>query len=305
MASAFTPEVRRAVRLAQARADYTAARVRIADADLAGCDWLVTTHRGLFGITAGAVKTILHGWYFGIHRHGQQIYLFENCGHRDSGVDHGRIICLDLAGRQIVGARVLVNALHNNCHQIKWIDGLLCLVDTANQRILRYSPAGELCDVRQIVPPAPITDTTGGYRHINSIAQIDGRVVLVAHNGKVVPECPSELLWLDDAWQIVARHNLPGPGCHDVVRDDQGVLWHCDSQAGAIIASDGRRVRLSDRQMTRGLAISPTGMLVGLSSFGPRQLRDSLGGTVLLLDNTMQVTASIDLPCGPADCIAL
>jgi len=305
MADLFSPETRRAVRLAQARADYAQARVRLAADDLAGCDWLVATHRGLFGVGQGTVVAIMHGWFFGLHVVDGQIFLFENCGHRDTTVDHGRIIRLDLVARRIVGAAVLAEGLHNNCHQLRLIDGVLCLVDTARQRVLRFAPDGAPIDRQQVVPPAPSSDTTGAYCHLNSIAKVAGRLVVMAHHGRALPERPSELLWLDDCWQIATRQVLPGRGCHDVVADTAGVLWHCDSLGGAVFAGDGRRVTLSDRLMTRGLALTATRIMVGLSSFGPRQLRDSLGGAVVLLDQDLRPIVRIALPSGPTDIAAL
>ncbi len=301
----FNPDLRRAVRLAQARADHDERRMRLTQADLAGCDWLVATHRGLFGVGPGRVVCVAHGWFFGMDRTGQHVYLFENCGHRDASVDHGRIVRLDLAGTRIVGTRVLVSGLHNNGHQLKMIGGLLCLVDTANQRILRFTAQGAPVDVQTPFPVAPSTDTSGAYLHCNSLARIGGRIALVLHNGKAMPERPSELAWLDADWRVTERSALPGRGCHDVVADEVGVLWHCASLAGAVIASDGRRVVLSDRLMTRGLALRSGRMLVGLSSFGPRQLRDGLGGALVLLDRDLMPLERWTLPSGPADLIAL
>lgn len=299
------PDVRRAVRLALARADYAQGRVRIAQHDLRGYDWLVTTAYGVFAIGGGRAVAVIHGWFFGINWAPPYVYLFQNCGHRDRESNEGRLIRLTVADGRIVDAAVLVTGLHNNCHQLRLIDDLLCLVDTANQRILRFTVAGEPVDTRAPFPHALPSNTSGGYHHMNSIAKIDGRIALMLHNGKAVPDRPSELAWLDAEWRVTDRVPLPGRCCHDIVADEAGVLWHCGSYAGELIASDGRRVRLSDQLMTRGLAFKPDALLVGLSGFGPRENRDALRGAVVLLDRAFNRLDQIALPSGPADIVAL
>ena len=82
------------IRAALARLAYDRGEVRIVDPDLAGWEWLVTTHRGVFAIAADRVKPVLRGWYFGICRHDDLLYAFENCGHRAPGSSTGRIIRL-------------------------------------------------------------------------------------------------------------------------------------------------------------------------------------------------------------------
>ena len=52
----------------------------------------------------GEAKLIVHGWFFGIRRHRQCLYLIENCAVRDRHTPLGRLLRLDLDGQRIVGA---------------------------------------------------------------------------------------------------------------------------------------------------------------------------------------------------------
>lgn len=304
------------LREAMARDAYARGEVRIADPDLTGQTWLVASHRGLFAIAVdglaharpsahASVKTVLFGWFFGLCRHGDALYLFENCGHRDRTVPMGRIIRLDLGGGRLAAPCVLVTGLHTNCHQIAVVGGLLCVLDTANQAILRFTLDGEAVDVQRPFAAAPPHDTSGAYLHINAIAPIGERTAIMLHNGKAIPEKTSELAWFDRDWRLIARHPLPGHSCHDIVEDERGVLWHCDSMAGDIIASDGTRTHISDTLMTRGIAITPDAMIVGMSSFGPRHLRSKLHGGVVILDRAHERRTTLTLGGSPTDIITL
>jgi len=294
----------RAIRAALARDLYARNEARIADPDVSGHEWLVASHRGLFAVARDRVKTVVHGWFFGICRSGDTIYSFENCGSRDPG-DLGRIVAFELAGSLLSKPRVIITGLHNNCHQIRVIDDLLCVVDTANQAIRRFDLEGAPVDVRRPFPPAEADSDRGDYLHLNSIAKIRGRVALMLHNGKARPERPSEIAWLDGEWRVEARDQLSGYRCHDIVEDELGTVWHCASMSGEIAGSNGIRVKVSDILMTRGLAITPDCVIVGTSTFGPRHVRDGLNGSVVIFDRTFARTAELALGAGPTDIVAL
>lgn len=301
----FDRDVRQAIRTIMARKAYEEGVVRQVREDLAGFPWLVATHRGLFAVSADSVVTVAHGWFFGMHRHGNHLFLFENCGERLRDACRGRIVRFDWQDGRLSNPQVLVTGLHGNGHQLRMIDGLLCHVDTANQRILRFHPDGRPFDIKTPFPPAPDTDTSGAYVHMNCIAKVRGQVAVMLHNGKAVERRKSELVWLDEEWNEARRVTLDGYMCHDIVPDDQGNLWHCLSEAGEIIADGGRRISLSDKLMTRAMAFCGDHLLVGLSSFGPRQIRDALAGEVVILDRDKRVIARHELPSGPADAATL
>jgi hypothetical protein len=305
MEPVFDKDIRRAIRISLARESYAQGTVRIACGDLHGFWWLVTTHRGLFAASPDGIELVSHGWYFGIDRHENHIYLYENCGLRDRAANMGRIIRFEWDGRQLSDPRVLVTGLDGNAHQLKVIDGLLCLVDTANQRIQRFTLDGELVDCRTPLPVAPPTDTSGAYHHINCLAEVDGRIALMLHNGKAPSPRKSELVWLDRDWKVTARQVIDGYMCHDIVADGQGTLWHSASANGEVINDKGERLKLSESLMTRALAFCQNHLLVGLSSFGERQIRDGLAGEVVMIDGGGSQVARFDLPAGPADVVTL
>lgn len=305
MEPVFDKDIRRAIRASLNRESYNSGTVRIRRTDLDGFWWLVTTHRGLFAVSPDGVDLVSHGWFFGIVRHENHIYLYENCGLRDRAANLGRIIRMEWDGARLADPCVLVTGLHGNAHQLKVIDGLICLVDTANQRILRFAADGRPVDSKTPLPVAPATDTSGAYHHINSLNEVDGRIALLLHNGKAPAPRKSELVWLDRDWQLVSRQFIDGYMCHDIVTDAQGVMWHSASANGELINSLGQRLKLSESLMTRALSFCQGHLLVGLSSFGERQVRDGLAGEVVVLDQQGRERARYDLPAGPADVTAL
>jgi|CXWL01.1.fsa_nt_gi hypothetical protein len=301
MQEPFDLDTRRAIKMALARDAYERDLVRIAEPDLGAYTWLVASHRGVFAVAEDRVCTAIHGWFFGICRHGDSFYLYENCGLRDRSVDLGRIIRIDLVDGRLANPAVLVTGLHTNCHQVRVIDGLLCVVDTFNQAIRRYTLGGELVDVKHPFPVACSNSRTGAYLHLNTIAKVGSQIAVMRHNGKALPEKVSELAWLDSDWNVISIHMLDGYWCHDIVEDDHGVLWHCGSKAGQLLTSDGRKIAISDDMLTRGLAISDDRIIVGMSLFGPRETRHSLNGGVVILDRAYNRIAELELDGSPTD----
>lgn len=305
MAKTFELDARRAIRVAMALRSYETDTVRVIDPDITDHDWLVATHRGLYAVNLDGAKRIIYGWFFGICRDGQDVYLFENCAMRDRTRAFGRIIKMTISSGTLSEPVVLVKGLDANCHQIEIIDGLLCVVDTANQSILRYTLDGCLVDVKTPFPIALPSDRSGAYLHINSIAKIGERIAIMLHNGPVLPEKCSELVWLDADWNLCDRISLDGHCCHDIVEDEAGVIWHSASNTGELMAGDGRRVKITSDRMTRGIALSADAIIVGISSFGARQNRDALPGAVVILDRALNKLAEFELDGPPADIVAI
>ncbi len=290
---------------ALARTAYVHDQVRIANGEVAGFDCLVASRQGLFAAAGdGRVSRVAWGSFFGGRRHGPRIYAFEACDRPSSASKRGRIVSLGLCDGRIDDPRVLVRGLDNNCHQIAVIDECLCVVDTANQQVLRFTLAGEPIGNRPVLAPAQPETGDDPYRHINSIAQINGRIALMLHNGGAGRDRPSELAWLDRDWNIAERIVLPGRGCHDIVADDKGRIWHCGSMAGDIINSDGHRMKVST-MMTRGLAFGSVGLVVGYSQFGIRVGRERLAGGLLFLDGDLAVRSDVPLDAAPTDIVLL
>jgi hypothetical protein len=301
----FDPDRLRAIRSALARKAYETDEVRVADPDLTGAEWLVASPRGVFAVGEGQARLAIHGWFFGICRAGDALYLFENCGLRDRWSGLGRLLRLRIAEGRLSEAQVLAKGLDANCHQVRVIDGVVCLVDTANQAVLRFDPAGQMIDNRQLFPQADIQDSSGAYLHINSIARIGGRLALLLHNGKAKPVRPSEIAWLDEGWCVAERVPLDGHACHDLATDPVGRTWFCASMSGEIASLDGQRLTIDAERMTRGIAFSGNRMAVGVSTFGPREARDGLRGSLVVLGPDLVQHERIELDGPPTDLVAL
>lgn len=287
--------------MALARDAYHRNLVRIAEQDVSAYTWLVATHRGVFAVSEHGVCLVIHGWFFGICRHQNQFYLFENCGLRDRTSELGRIVRIDLVDGRLVNPDVLVTGLHINCHQVRVIDGLLCVVDTANQAIRRYTLAGDLVDVKYPFVVASPADRTGAYLHLNGIAKIGPQIAIMRNNSKALPEKQSELAWLDADWNFISMTSLAGHWCHDIVEDEDGNIWYCGSKAGQICSSSGRWIQITDNMLTRGLTLSADRIIVGMSNFGDRPIRDSLSGSVVIFDRAFHKICEMQLDGPPTD----
>ena len=250
------------------------------------------------------MKQVLWGFFFGVTQHDGAIYLFEACDLPAGSSDMGRILRFHLREGRLTDFAILAEGLHNQCHQIAVIDGLLCVVDTSRQSIVRLRLDGTAFDIRQPIEVGPRQNGGGAYRHINSIASVGERVALMLHNGPVVPEEPSELVWLDRDWNLISRQPLPGRHCHDILPTPDGTIWHCGSLAGEIINASGARIKISER-MTRGLIAVPGGLIVGASLFGPRAERDILPGSIIYLDPSFGRLVEVECPGAPTDLLAL
>jgi hypothetical protein len=295
----------RRIRMALARAAYAADKVRLVNCQLTGHHWLVATQNGLFAVGPDRVTLVMTGWLFGMCRTDDSIFVFDNCALRNRTQALGRIICLKIVEGQIRHAVILAKGLDAHCHQLVMIDGILCLVDTAHQVIRRFALDGTYLGEKQPLPVAYPGDCSGAYLHINSLAKVNGRLALLLHNGATVPEKPSEIAWLADDWELAEREALEGQHCHDIAVDSDGMRWHCASATGELIAADGRRVKLSQDRMTRGLAFGDDAIAVGLSSFGPRQNRDALPGALMIMRPDFTPIATFELPGPPTVVIAL
>jgi hypothetical protein len=311
MQEVFDAAARRAIRTALARESYASDTFRLVGGDLRGWDWLVATHRGLYAVRLGAAKLVAHGWFFGLRAHHDAFYLFENCALRDRTAMLGRVVRLDCTDRQITGHQVLAKGLHPNCHQLAIIGDTLCLLDTANQTVLRFRLDGTALPALTPFGTVSGSDDSAAYHHINAIAEIGGRIAVMLHNGKLLPERNSEIAWFDQAWQPAGRTALDGRMCHDLVCDSAGELWYCASLDGSIAALGGPKIPLVRDYMTRGLAFAGGGALadsvcaVGYSAFGPRQIRDGLKGGVILCDHAFAQIGKIELGGPPAEIIAI
>lgn len=294
----------RAIRAALARQAYDTDSVRLRATDLHGFECLVASRQGLFAAHRNGATLIAHGFFFGLHRDGDTVFAFEACDVPSTDSARGRLVALKLDGSRIVAARVIARGLDNQCHQLAVIDDLICVVDTANQLIRRFTLDGAPVDVRTPLPPVRRGEGGAAYRHINSIAQIRGRVVVLLHNGAGTADRPSALAWLDAGWAVARVEPLAGYGCHDIVEDAAGVIWHCGSRDGELLRSDGPPIRVSAR-MTRGLALGRDGLIVGTSDFGARTHRTELAGSLIFLDGNHLPICELPVDGAPTDIIAI
>ena len=288
----------RAIRRALARDAYRQGRIRIASTTIAGFDCLAATRQGLFAVAQDRVQPVVYGLFFGTARYDGHIYIFEACDAPANRTAMGRILRFAERDGHLADPTILITGLDNQCHQIAVIDGLLHIVDTANQRLLRHRLDGSAVDAIAPFPDDP------DYRHINSIVAIGDHIALLLHNGAGGEVRPSELAIFDRQWRQLDRRPIAGHGCHDIWSDARDTVWHCGSMAGELVSEKGERIVLSNA-MTRGVAQLGDRLLVGTSLFGSRGDRDQLGGSIIWCDEAYRPIAELSLPGAPTTLLAL
>jgi hypothetical protein len=294
---------------ALARVAFAENRVRVATLDIGDCIALVSCGFGVYGITRdGQSRRILFGRFHGISHQGDHVLLLEICDRPRNPGRMARILRLPLSGDRLGEPEIVVRGLDNKAHQLAQFDGLIHLVDTANQQIQRFTPDGVLVDEIRSFPFRRGDPAGGDYHHLNSIALVGDRIGVMLHNGKLKrpdgTDRPSEVAWFDRDWRLIARHEVAGHGCHDIVADEHGTVWHCGSMDGEIVSAAGERHKVT-QLMTRGLAFAADRLFVGASVFGDRATRDMFMGQVLVLDRGLRPLATVELPSAPMDLIAL
>ncbi len=285
------------IRAALATQAYRAGVVRLVDADLSGCTYLVATRHGLFATDGRALRRIAHGFFYGITVLDDAILLFEAGDWPRSPTRRGRIVRLRVRGERIVGSDILATGLDNGCHQIDVIGDRLCVLDTYHQRVLAFAlDGGEPEDIHPL-GDARDGDWAGGYAHVNSLIAHGDAILLLLHNGAGRTGRPSEIARLTRDWQLVDRTHVDGMGCHSFAVLEDGAVLTCGSFAGEIVATDGLKVPVCD-MMTRGLSVDAKAIVVGGSAFAERSARDTAGGALVFLDRSYRQTARLAVP-GP------
>lgn len=285
---------------ALAHTAYDARTIRLVPHDLAGMSHLVASRRGLFAVSEAGHVRIAHGSFFGVTLRGDSIFAFEACDLAGLPTRRGRIVRLDRAGDRIAEARVLVDGLDNGCHQIDFIDGHLIVLDTQNQRVLRFGADETGYETLYPLPPMDKRAWSRGYAHVNSLLQVENRILLLLHNGFAYTGKPSEVMLVDLDWKEIDRRPLPGHDCHNLVVLEDGRLISCGSAAGEIIGFDGAIAKVST-MMTRGLSVGSDVIAVGASKFSARADRHRTPGTVTFLDRSFRRLSTLELPAAPTE----
>ena len=307
------------IRIALANRAYRTGTIRLVDPDLATCSHLIATRHGLFATDRKTARRIAHGLFYGLTVRDDLIFAFEAGDRPHNPSCHGRIVRFRRDGDRIVAADIVATGLDNGCHQIDIIDDRLCVVDTYNQRILRYALEGGGPEILYPIGGAGecgrrYDDWAQGYVHMNSIVAQGDAILLLLHNGADKTDRPSEIVRLDRAWRPIDRIPLDGLGCHGLAVLDDGAVLTCGSFGGELISTDGLKIPVCD-MMTRGLSVDggevgenrgevgeeSGGIAVGGSAFADRASRDGEQGRVFFLDGRYRPLGSVAVPAPVMD----
>jgi len=261
-----------------------------------GMRYIVASRQGLYIVDHLQYRQVAEGYFFGVTVQGEDLYCFKTVALSDAedAPRSGSIVRYRLQGGELVGPDILVTELDHNCHQVDFFHGEFYVVDTSNQRVLKYDRDWRLVDSPQILPAAVLNSPD--YAHINSILGVEDSIYLMLHNFR--RSRPSEIVEFDREFRELRRVTLPSASCHDIVRLEDGSLLYCDSMNGLIASDDGATVKI-DELFTRGLAVGADEIAVGSSMFGGRFGRSLLPGFITFLDRDYRRTGRLYLPAAP------
>ncbi|WP_256762420.1 hypothetical protein [Cohnella sp. WQ 127256] len=258
------------------------------DVDVEGI-YLIATNRGLFLIRDHTLYLLLRGNFYGIARHGHFLYVYESVG------KVGRILKLD-SGRNLeidAKAEIAFADLPGWIHQIDMIDDSLFMTDTPNNRIIEWSfqkeswfeyyPLGKLSE----------QEASPNYGHMNSIYKHKGSTYIVCHNQTAKTGRPSEIIKVDDQFQVMDRIVTDSSCAHNLIVH-QGIRYHCDSMNQSLKA-DGK-VAFTAQHFTRGLSISDYQIVMGGSVFLKREERQNGNGHLYVLNSDYTTRTSFLIP---------
>jgi len=288
------------IRLALAAQAYRDDLVRLVDHDLRGCEHLVATRHGLFAIDTERARLVAYGQYYGVAVRGDVIFAFEACDRPRHRTFLGRIVWFRHDGVRVLAAGVFAAGLDNGCHQMDFIDDRLHLLDTYNQRVLRFPRKGGAPDIMRPIAGGENREWTRGYVHINSLIAVGKDILLLLHNGADRTGRPSEIARFDRDWRLIDRSPLDGLGCHGFAILEDGAILSCGSLAGELVSTGGLRVKVCD-MMTRGLSVDDRQIVVGGSAFAERSARDEVDGKVFFLDRDYRRFAEVPVVAPPME----
>lgn len=228
------------------------------------------------------------GLYFGIGERGGRWYVAARGRMVSSDVapeeERGSILVFD-AGLALVD-RLTAPFTLRDMHEILWhgdrlwitcsFDNVIAIHDAASGRWEAWHPLGPT--------PGPPYDVN----HLNSLAVIDGRLCVVAHNFGA-----SELLEFDlRTRELLARRPF-GNQSHNIRVMDDGAIMTCSSGEGALVATNGWRLEVGG--FPRGIAKAGGETYVGISEIAERKDRDLSTGRIAVFDSAWKHRRTLEL----------
>jgi hypothetical protein len=254
---------------------------------------LVTTSHSLLRIEPESeVVEPVHrgmGLYFGIATDASRYFVAARGRMVSSEVpaeeERGRILVFDRALRMVDD--ITAPFPLRDMHEILWHDGKLwvtCSFDNmvavfhaATARWEQWYPLGP--------PPGPPYDVN----HLNSLAIVEGRLYVVAHNRGA-----SELLGFDAGSRALLSRIPFGVQAHNIRQTRDGALITCSSAEGALVGANGWRHEVGG--FPRGLLLGRSEIYVGISEIAERQDRDLTTARIAIFDPGWRHLRTLALP---------
>lgn len=254
---------------------------------------LATTSHSLLriDIASGRIEPVHRGQglYFGIATDGERYFVAARRRMVSSDVsphdEDGRILAFDraLRLREEIGAPFPLRDMH----EILWHAGKLWITCSFDNLVAIFEPATGRWEAWH--PLGPTAEPPYDVNHLNSLAVVDGDLMVVAHNfGQ------SELLRFDIGSRRLLARTPFGIQSHNIRRLRDGTLITCSSGEGALIGSNGWRLEVDG--FTRGLLLGEEESCVGISEIAERKDRDLTTGRIAIFDPGWRPLRTLELP---------
>ena len=254
---------------------------------------LVTTSHSLLRLDIDSREAIpIHrgdGLYFGIARHPGGWYVAARGRMVSSEVppelESGRILVFD--SDLAVTDRLAAPFALRDMHEILLHEGKLWITCSFDNMVATFEPRTGRWDTWYPLGPTP--SPPYDVNHFNSLAIVDGRLAIVAHNFGA-----SELLEFDIRTRELTRRTPFGIQAHNIRMLQEGVPMTCSSAEGALVAQNGWRLEVGG--FPRGIARAGGQTYVGISEIAERKDRDLSEGRIAVFDPAWQHVHTISLP---------
>ena len=242
--------------------------------------FLIATSSGLLHYDRGTLHKLLTGFFYGVTHYRHRWYAFRQSPTRLMNRRIGQVISFDLDDFRNNNIRIEANYLHWSIHQIDAWDSHLYVMESGNNRIIRFRINDHgLSNRRDFGLNTHLTPgaKTNHLIHANSIYNHRGNVYLVYHNQTTRTGFKSQIITLNNALDVDRVIDTDAGCVHNVVILTNGEMIYCDSQGGTVIWGDAI---LPCGYFTRGLAATDSFIIVGGSDFAKRDERGHATGYI-------------------------
>ncbi|MBN1981627.1 MAG: hypothetical protein JW795_08855 [Chitinivibrionales bacterium] len=255
--------------------------------------FLVGTSSGIWFVKKDRIIQLTIGQTYGITHNRDVWYAVVSMGSYVKVVSF--MILFENDSVRIQNLDTITTGLNTSVHQIDFYDNKLYIVDTYNDRLIEINFKKN--NEKRFIHPLGISFpwTRHDRRHFNSVFLIGGSIYLLAHNGPMGPDYPSEIFRLDaNSGKTLSKQKINALCGHNIIPKQNEFIF-CNSKSGEVWRGATLFFK-TDKWFLRGLCATPGGMVIGGSEIKPRNERFHSKTAIWEIDykGSIQSTAQFD-----------